>query len=129
MYQLVMTSTYHTFREMLQDLSLVSLFEGRISIAITVLVVPCLSLFLLNHRSSISSGREESTVMSAISTPGSLPHDISRGHDLVVVCWVTLSLALLLTSLRFYIRGIIRKNLGWDDYLILLSIVSYTRSG
>ena len=67
--------------------------------------------------------------MSATSTPGPLPPDISRGHDLVIVCWVTLSLALLLTSLRFYIRGIVRKNLGWDDCLILLSIVSYIRSG
>ena len=67
--------------------------------------------------------------MSAASTPDPLPPDITRGHDLVIVCWVTLSLALLLTSLRFYIRGIVRKNLGWDDYLILLSIVSYIRSG
>ena len=67
--------------------------------------------------------------MSAPSTPDPLPPDITRGHDLVIVCWVTLSLALLLTSLRFYIRGIVRKSLGWDDYLILLSIVSYIRSG
>ena len=67
--------------------------------------------------------------MSVTPTPGPLPPDTSRGHYLVIVCWVTLSLALLLTSLRFYIRGIVRKNLGWDDYLILLSIVSYIRSG
>ena len=67
--------------------------------------------------------------MSATSTPGTLPPDISRGHDLVIVCWLSLSLALLLTFLRFYIRGIVRKNLGWDDYLILLSVVSYLRSG
>lgn len=67
--------------------------------------------------------------MSSTSTPGPLPPDISRGSDLLIVRWLTMSLALLIVSLRFYIRGILRKNVDWDDYTILLAVVSYLRSG
>lgn len=67
--------------------------------------------------------------MSSTSSAGPLPPDVSRGSDLVIVTWVTVSIALLLVALRFYIRGILRKNLGWDDHLILLATVSYIRSG
>lgn len=66
--------------------------------------------------------------MSSTSSAGPLPPDVSRGSDLVIVTWVTVSIALLFVSLRFYIRGILRKNLGWDDHLILLATVSYIRS-
>ena len=61
--------------------------------------------------------------------PGPLPPDVNRGSDLVIISWLTVSIALLLVSVRFYIRGILRKNLGWDDYLILLAIVSCNQSG
>lgn len=44
-----------------------------------------------------------------------------------MVKWLTMSIALLLVSLRFYIRGILRKNLGWDDYTILLAMVREIR--
>ena len=63
--------------------------------------------------------------MSSTSMPGPLPPDVNRGSELLIVIWLTLSIALLLVSLRFWIRGILRKNLGWDDYLILLASVSY----
>lgn len=62
--------------------------------------------------------------MSSASISGPLPPDVSRASDLVIVTWVTFSLASLLVSLRIYIRGVLRKILGWDDYLILLAIVS-----
>ena len=67
--------------------------------------------------------------MSSTPIPGPLPPDVNRGSDLVIISWLTVSIALLLVSVRFYIRGILRKNLGWDDYLILLAIVSYNQSG
>lgn len=67
--------------------------------------------------------------MAPTSTPGPFPPDISRASELLVVRWLTLSIAVLLVSLRFYIRGIIRKNLGWDDFTILLAIVSYLQFG
>lgn len=67
--------------------------------------------------------------MSSPSIPGPSPPHIVRGSDLLIVRWLTASIALLLVTLRFYIRGIIRKNLGWDDYTILLATVSYFTSG
>ena len=67
--------------------------------------------------------------MSSTPIPGPLPPDVNRGSDLVIISWLTVSIALLLVSVRFYIRGILRKNLGWDDYLILLAIVSYNQWG
>ena len=67
--------------------------------------------------------------MSSTPLPGPLPPDVNRGSDLNIISWLTVSIALLFVSLRFYIRGILRKNLGWDDYLILLAIVSYNQSG
>ena len=62
--------------------------------------------------------------MSSTSMSGPLPPDVNRGSELLIVIWLSLSIALLLVSLRFWIRGILRKNLGWDDYLILLASVS-----
>ena len=88
----------------------------------TILVV---FIFLLYHRSSFSSRQEESTAMSSTSMLGPLPPDVNRGSELLIVIWPSMSIALLLVSLRFWIRGILRKNLGWDDYLILLASVSY----
>ena len=62
--------------------------------------------------------------MSSTSTQGPLPPDISRGSDLLIVAWLTVSIASLLVSLRFYLRGVVRPNLGWDDYTILLALAS-----
>lgn len=88
-----------------------------------------LRVSLLYHRSPFSSGQIQQIAMSSTSAQGPLPPDISRGSDLLIVRWLTMSIALLFVSLRFYIRGILRKNIGWDDYMILLAIVSYLRSG
>lgn len=61
--------------------------------------------------------------MSYLPKPRPLAPDISRGPDLVIVKWLTVSVAVLLVSLRFYV-GVLRKKLGWDDYTILLAVVS-----
>ena len=65
--------------------------------------------------------------MSSPSTPELLPPDVSRGFSLVITNWLTV--ASLLVFLRFYIRGILRKDVGWDDYLILLATVSLALPG
>ena len=67
--------------------------------------------------------------MSSTSISGPLPPDIDRGSDFLIVCWLTVSIALLTVSLRFYVRGILRKNLWWDDYTILLATVGYIPPG
>ena len=67
--------------------------------------------------------------MSSTTIPRPLPPDINRGPDILIVKWLTVSIALLLVSLRFYVRGVLRKKLGWDDYTILLAVVRYLPSG
>lgn len=67
--------------------------------------------------------------MFVTSIPGPLPPDVSRGSDLLIVTWLTVSIALLLVSLRFYLQRILRKTLGWDDYTVLLALVTYLPSG
>lgn len=67
--------------------------------------------------------------MSSTTIPRPLPPDVNRGPDILIVKWLTVSVALLLVSLRFYVRGVLRKKLGWDDYTILLAVVSYLRGG
>ena len=63
--------------------------------------------------------------MSSASITGPLPPNVSRGSEFLIVSWLTVSIASLFVSLRFYIRGILCKILGWDDYFILLAMVSY----
>lgn len=67
--------------------------------------------------------------MSSNSISGPLPPDVSRGSDLLIVTWLVVSIALLLVSLRFYIRGIHHNSLGWDDFTIFIAMVSYLSSG
>lgn len=83
---------------------------------------------LLYHRSSFSYRQIERAAMSSKSTSVPLPPDVSRGSDLLIVAWLNVSVAVLFVSLRFYIRGILRKNLGWDDYIILIANVSFLLS-
>ena len=66
--------------------------------------------------------------MSSTVTSESLPSDVNRGPELLVVSWVTVSIALLLVSLRYFIRGVLRKNLDCSDHLILIAAVSYISS-
>lgn len=67
--------------------------------------------------------------MSSTAIPRPLPPDISREPDTLIIKWLTVSVAFLLVSLRFYVRGVLRKKLGWDDYTILLAVVRYLPSG
>ncbi len=55
----------------------------------------------------------------------SLPPDISRGYQYIAVQWSFISVSILVVSLRFCIRGLLRKRIGEDDYTILAALVSY----
>ena len=52
-----------------------------------------------------------------------IPPDDSQASTVLAVQWVTGSLAVILTLLRVYIRGFVRHNLGWDDYMIWIATV------
>ena len=54
---------------------------------------------------------------------GPLPPDTSRGGAFMLVNWVTMSIALLIVGLRIYTRACVRRTAGWDDWIILLSLV------
>ena len=57
---------------------------------------------------------------------GPAPND-DRGYILVTIVAITLALALSLLCSRFYVRLKITKNPGWDDFFIVLAVVSGTR--
>lgn len=52
------------------------------------------------------------------------PPDDTRGPQLLIVSWVTLSLGLIIVTLRFITRGVLRRTLGRDDWTILIALVS-----
>jgi hypothetical protein len=49
--------------------------------------------------------------------------DVNRGPSLLEILWVTAGLAVLFVLSRLYVRLAIIKWHGWDDYLIVVSIV------
>ena len=54
----------------------------------------------------------------------SLPPDVSRGDQYIAVSWSLVSVATILVVLRFYVRIVIRKKIGGDDYTILAALVT-----
>ncbi|MCJ1436007.1 hypothetical protein MMC27_005385 [Xylographa pallens] len=52
---------------------------------------------------------------------GDLQPDTSRGPDLLAAAWTSTSLAIIMVALRIYTR-ITHKNIGWDDYMILIAL-------
>lgn len=51
----------------------------------------------------------------------------NNGHGLLVLAWVMLSITTLVVGLRLYFKARRRVNcIGWDDYLIVLSLVRNT---
>ena len=51
------------------------------------------------------------------------PPDVNRGYEYIAVQWSLVSVACILVMLRFYVRGMIRKQVGADDYTILAALV------
>ena len=53
-----------------------------------------------------------------------LPPNESRGSDLITTNWITVSVASLVVFLRIYSRAFLRKVAGWDDWTIVIALVS-----
>lgn len=53
----------------------------------------------------------------------SLPPDEDRGPALAGLSWTLTSLSLIIVGLRVYVRGYRKRNLGWDDALIVIPTV------
>ena len=56
-------------------------------------------------------------------TNGPLPPDTDRGTGVLILGWVTVSVAGLIVILRLVTRGVLRSTLGWDDYTIVVAQV------
>ena len=63
-------------------------------------------------------------MMDQLETPG-VPSDYNRGDIVIAIDVVFLGLALILVCLRVYVRTKINKSFGWDDFLIILALVSF----
>lgn len=54
------------------------------------------------------------------------PADIDRAEPgLLIANWVLSGTALVIVALRLYTRCWLKAAAGWDDFLILLAVVSY----
>lgn len=50
--------------------------------------------------------------------------DVSKGPVILAVTIVSTSLALIAVGLRMFVRTVITRGIGWDDYAILGAAVS-----
>ncbi|KAL8952534.1 MAG: hypothetical protein Q9222_001564 [Ikaeria aurantiellina] len=60
-----------------------------------------------------------------MSTPGTAPPggDTSRASELLAATWIEFSISLVFVGLRFYTRIKITRNLWYDDWVILFTMV------
>lgn len=47
----------------------------------------------------------------------------SRGAEIIIVAWVFTGISIVVAGLRLFVKARISKELGWDDFFILLSMV------
>ena len=50
--------------------------------------------------------------------------DRSQGWAILAVCWAFLTAAFATTVLRVWVRVRLTRNLGWDDYNMMIAMVS-----
>ena len=53
-----------------------------------------------------------------------LDGDVNRNTELTGLSWTLASLALVFVTLRIYSRVFITRNMWWDDWAIILTLVS-----
>lgn len=46
------------------------------------------------------------------------------GHAIIVITWVFTFLAIVTVALRIYVRTNMKTGLGWDDWIMLIAVVS-----
>lgn len=54
-----------------------------------------------------------------------IPPTATRGLDILVAQWVALSFAIVIVCLRIFTRAFLRRTAGWDDWTIVIALVSY----
>ena len=50
--------------------------------------------------------------------------DENQGTIGLTFAWVLLSIGILIVSLRIYVRSVVNRKIGWDDYTAVASLVS-----
>ena len=50
--------------------------------------------------------------------------DVDRGWTLLAVCWAFVLCAFITTVLRVVVRSRLTRNLGWDDFWMVMAMVS-----
>ena len=56
--------------------------------------------------------------------PVPIDGDVNRGGSVIALQAVTISVAVILIALRLYVRARIFRALAWDDFFIVLALVS-----
>ena len=54
--------------------------------------------------------------------------DIDKGWTILAVCWAFVLCAFISTALRVWVRARLTRNLGWDDAVMALAMISTTLS-
>lgn len=52
--------------------------------------------------------------------------DLDKGPIFLTVTLITATIALVVVGLRVYVRTKIIRAVGWDDWMIILAMVSYS---
>lgn len=56
--------------------------------------------------------------------PEPLPPDVDHGSGLVVAAWTMGFVGCSLLGMRMYTRAVIIKKIGWDDWIMVIAVVS-----
>lgn len=59
---------------------------------------------------------------------GSSPPDVNRGPEILAICGSLVGIALATVILRIWVRAAMIKHLGWDDYVMMVAMVSVPRT-
>lgn len=57
------------------------------------------------------------------SSLGALPPAVNRGPGLVVAAWIMGVAGCSLLAMRMYVRAVIVKKIGWDDWNMVVAVV------
>ena len=55
-----------------------------------------------------------------------LPPDVNRGPEILAICGTLVGIALAMVILRIWVRAVMIKHMGWDDYIMILGMVRTT---
>lgn len=80
----------------------------------------------ISNREPENIAQEQSIKMEKLSNGLFVNCGPNRGLGAVILVGVLLFIALSIVILRIYIRAYVLHNTGYDDYLILISLVSVT---